>query len=47
MVVDLAGRLETSASARRGLLEDFGPASADSPLGQALAWLEEGGEVSE
>ena len=46
-VVDLAGRLETSASARRGLLEDFGPASADSPLGQALAWLEAGGEVSE
>ena len=46
-VVDLAGRLETSATARRGLLEDFGPASADSPLGQALAWLEAGGEVSE
>ena len=46
-VVDLAGRLETSASARRDLLEDFGPASADSPLGQALAWLEAGGEVSE
>ena len=43
-VVDLAGRLETSAAARRGLLEDFGPVSADSPLGQALAWLEAGGE---
>lgn len=43
-VVDLAGRLKTSASARRALLKDFGPAPADSPLGQSLARLEAGGE---
>ena len=42
-VVDLAGRLKTSASARRALLKDFGPTPADSPLGQSLARLEAGG----
>ena len=42
-VVDLAGRLKTSASARRALLKDFGSAPADSPLGQSLARLEAGG----
>ena len=42
-VVDLAGRLKTSASARRALLKDFGLAPADIPLGQSLARLEAGG----